>query len=606
MGKATVYCELCGTMILEEAFLAGRALRFQDKNYCESCKRRPDKVGTSAAAGQPSSLSRRGPDEVGTKADRQDPSSSSLPAAPAAQAGKPGSTSFLPRPERFEGPASSPSSSSLLRKTGSASESALRRGEFSAVRPGPSNGARKKTGLYWLYGIAACAAAAGIGLWIHSTVEENRKREEARQRVEEAKRTAISLLESESQTDPAMLLQEIDLWREKLRGTQWEEGITQLRRRTEKRLEEARLLKDWRDRLQKLKQGLERGDELSVLASALRSLKQEAAAAPASFHATLEETLFLAQERLLRRSLQEIEKYHATYPDHFDETLDRYASLRLKAEQLGARTAALARTIDQAISAVREKKEARAQEDFHQKLRPKAEDLVGRKLFELAVEECQQFLKTHPSTKILAEVTELRQQIEKEKAAYLASRPAQEPSGPQKDAAAAATDSATGMIDLFNGKDIDGWRFLSKTRGTTEIRDGVLRITNPKPLPAGADPFSAEHLSFLCVGETHWKDLILEFEYSIENGGMQINLRFGPENALAAPGVKIEPRVLEPGRWYKAKLEIAGQELIFSGDSMNTLRAPIPEGASPEGFIGMAVPAGGALLLRSVRVKVTR
>lgn len=170
-------------------------------------------------------------------------------------------------------------------------------------------------------------------------------------------------------------------------------------------------------------------------------------------------------------------------------------------------------------------------------------------------------------------------------------------------------------IDLFNGKNIDGWHFSGK-EGHWEVVDGIL--TNTKP---GAN----------LVSDRTFEDFKLEVEFKYpegSNSGIYLRGRyevqiedsplnrhpastfFGGVYGFLAPN---EMATLGPGKWQKMEITLVGREVsvVANGKSIIT-RQEIPGitgGAldSHEGEAGPVYIQGdhGAIEFRTIKITPT-
>ncbi len=142
--------------------------------------------------------------------------------------------------------------------------------------------------------------------------------------------------------------------------------------------------------------------------------------------------------------------------------------------------------------------------------------------------------------------------------------------------------------DLFNGKDLKGWR----VRGGWKVVDGVIT----------ADGSLSDKTSMLIKGGASWKDYKLTFEVKAVGGDLSAFVRVGTN---AGSGIKFNEKLFpNKNSWYKMELTARGDTITFhmplTGQKQDF------KARTQQGQIGFAVKKGSSCLLRNIRVTLLK
>jgi hypothetical protein len=173
--------------------------------------------------------------------------------------------------------------------------------------------------------------------------------------------------------------------------------------------------------------------------------------------------------------------------------------------------------------------------------------------------------------------------------------------------AVAAAEPKGKTVELFNGKDLTGWKAITCE---VEVRDGAIF------LKAGNGVLQADGEYGDFILELDWKALNKEpqmwdsgiyFRYtSIPPkrpwpAHYQVNLRKGQEGNLELPGAS-STGLTKPGEWNHFKLTVKGTTAALEINGKPAWKA---DGLKvPKGFLSLQseVPGGGQFLFRNIRL----
>lgn len=555
MGKATVYCETCGGVIPGDDFAKGRAVRYQEKDYCSKCKEEISHLlkpaeDADALARKTSRIRTFDPTISGNVRKSSDARSSSSVR------------------RTVQAPAVGATPARKTHHTGSGNghrehPSQLRTPIVHPPRP-PST--EKK-----MYLIAGAAVFLVVVILAVASISKKNEEESDLQKRAVRDKVAREAYENckryrdGAPHDVAALLNLIAESKAAVAGTDWEVHLAQLqkeaeetRRAQERREEIARQMDMLRARIgQEPRAATEIKEKLEALRGELPDDKE------------LQERISTYIEEARRAEFQcafdDVNTFVQTNPTEYKEALDRYDKLREELESYPRDYQ------DQMLPQIEERirwtKEARENDASNRWAiaRANAETARGRKDYSEAMREVRNFLANddYAMCKVMDEARAYLRELEQEEQAWKEQESRQPPPGPEP-GPGPGPEPLAGSVSLFDGVNRPG-KTLGSGKAAWEVVNGELRVKHQDPtLP----PQDKIEVSDIILFDAHQVEAcVLEFEAKVIKGGLGVFLGMRQEGSnmkWLSGNVVFDPT--GGADWHRFRIEYDGQRITCQRD----------------------------------------
>jgi hypothetical protein len=571
MGRATVYCENCGSMIPEEEFAKGKAVHFQDKDYCGKCKK---ELGFLLAAAPPKDdgVSKSG---VIRKAGQDARSASGVRRAVTASV----SSSRLPKIDATVGPERHTQHS---HHAGSVRKSKAPVALYAGI-----------AGVVLLVIIVIVAVSRGKnGGGGGGTGGDDKAK---------AAYDAIVQTINRSPNDFAAILSAIGKAQPEVSGTSYESRVKDLKKDYEDRKRVADSVAALKADLEKLAARIKGRDEpAKKLGTELTRIVEDSAKLQAfpRFEKELKDAWLKLTAYEVDSKIVEAEKFFKDNPRKwmqakeivtavYDYEAREYEPLKDFKDVPGAKpvwtynippevmtkAGGVKRTID-------DDWEKCAKTDF-EKLKADVDRLCGEKKFDEALRLCDAFPKEYSGTQWFAKAnTELKNRVEN-------ARRENATAGELRD-----------MIDPAKG--LGDWRMSQANAFRYE--NGEIR---------GANNGEAQISVF--KGEETWTDYVFEFEFKVVKDSIVFAIRISSEGNA---GFKLSPtnkfnqdEDIKLGEWYKIRLEVTGEVVKVTWPGRNwseVVMNDLAQKKALKGFVGFALEKGCEGAFRNPKIMLKK
>ncbi len=559
MGKATVYCETCGEVIPGDDFDKGRAVRYQEKDYCAKCKqeishllkptedadalaRKTSRIRTidpnSASGVRKSSAVRT---QSGVRRTVQAPAVSATPARGTPNLGS--GNGHRDHPSQLRTP----------------------------VAPSQSAPSGEKK-MYYIGGAAVLLVVIILAVASMSKKSEENTDTEKRAVREKVAKEAYENCLSYCTNAPHEYVGQLNLIAEArsvVAGTDWEVKLSVL----QKQAEETKRTKEKRDetvgKIDELRarigQEPKAANEIKGKLEALRSELPDDKDLQERISQYIEE----ARRAAFQSEFDEVKQYVQTNPMEYDAAIEKYGKLR---SDMDAFTEDFQQQmlplIDEASRFVKEARENDAASRWAT-VRGNAENARGRKDYFSAISEVKTFIDDdrYSNCKVIDDARNFLREIEQERQAY--EREQQKPpeihNPPPDPGPGPGPGPAAGTVTLFDGVNLPGSRLGASAEWKVEA--GEIRVAHKvATLPADDKIELSDILEFPnhpCDG------CVFEFDAKIQKGGIWFGVgvrREGSEFKYAAGAALNNPDVFKPDTWYHVKIDFDGRSCLLSID----------------------------------------
>ncbi|GEM_PF-6038552 len=560
MGKATVYCETCGEGIPEDDFDKGRAVRYQEKDYCAKCKqeishllkpaedadalaRKTSRIRTvdpNSASGVRKSSGVRS--QSGVRRTVQGPAVTATPAR-----GTPHVTSgngHREHPSQLRGPAAPP------RQTAS--------------------GEKK---MYLIAGAAVLLVVIILAVASMSKKSAENTDSEKRQVRDKIAKEAYENCKAYRDGAPHEFVGLLSLLAEAkaaVAGTDWDVPLAQLqkeaegtKRAKEKRDETATKVNDLRSRIG---QEPKAANEIKLKLEAIRGEVPDDKDLQEQISIAIEE----ARRALFQCEFDDANQYVQTNPKDYTGEIDKYNKLR---QDLEAFTTdyqqQMLPQIDERIRWVKEARETDATSQWTT-IHGNAEAYRQKREYFTAKSEVKNFIDNdqYSMCSVMNEARNFLREIEQEEQAWNEQQ-RREREKPPDPGPGPGPGPAAGAITLFDGVNRPGM-----TRGGTatwEVANGELRVKHNDPnLPAAGPQVSVTDILEFHMHQC--ESCVFELDAKIVKGGLGVFLGFrmqGSEVKVTSGNSISNPAIFTPDSWHHLRLDYDGSKVTLTIDGGN-------------------------------------
>lgn len=579
MGKATVYCEICGEVIPGDDFTKGRAVHHQEKDYCAKCKqeishllppaddpdglaRKTSRIRTvdpsaSTASGVRKSSGIRAPSGIRRTA-AQTPAVASTPARGAPNV-------------RGNGQREHPS-------------------QLHAPKAASSTSQEKK--LYLVGGGAVLLVIVVIAIVSWRSSEAEKALAAAQINREQAAKDAYMDCSHFAESSPGSfgpLLQKCADAKAAVQGTDWEVQLASLQHKTEvlkKKKEDREELVTKVDN-ERLRIGSE-PKAAREIKSNLETYAKEAGEDDKELQEKISKGIEEARRTAVRTDFEEVNQFVLQNPNDYEPALDKYHTVKEElAEFPQDFQEEMIQQIDQRVEWVKQGRETAAN-GMWQSVKGSAEQAREQHNFAEAKRQANNFLLNDQfkNCKAMDEARSYIREVEQEEQAYQKQQqPPPDPNPPGPGPGPAAGGKAT----LFDGSNPPN---VIKGTGSWEVSNGELVAVSSK---GGDPPKGNVNINDLIQFNGHSVErCTVEMEVKIVKGGFWVGIGLRPEpgsgKVIYTAGVVQnvgEGSALQPNTWYRMKLDYDGKNCMVIVEGVGTAQVEIKNPGSGCVAIGL-------------------
>jgi len=582
VGKATVYCEICGEGIPGDEFAKGRAVHHQDKDYCAKCKHEISHL--LPPADDPDGLARKT-----SRIRTVDPNASSA-------SGVRKSSGIRAQPGIRRTSGQSPAVAATPAHGTPTVRGNGQREHPSQFHGAPARSTSPEKKLYLIGGGALLLVIVVIaaGSWKNSAAEKDK--ETARADREKAAKEAYENCLSYKNAAPGSFEPLLALIGEKkaaVQGTDWEVQLADLQHKTE----EAKKKKETRDDLV-TKVDAERlriGSDPKAAREIKGNLEKyrEAAGDDKELQDKISKGIEEARRQAVQADFEEVNQFVLQNPNDYDGAVDKYHTVKEELAEFAQEfQESVMQQIDQRVEWVKQGRETAA-DGMWKSVMGGADQYRSQHNFAEAKRQAHNFLlnEQFKNCKAMEDAQQYLRDLDREEQAWQEEQkrqqqPPPDPNPPGPGPGPGPGPAAGAKVTLFDGTNRPGMTLGGTAKW--EVANGEIQARhNDANLPAESHQIQ---LTDVLEFHTHVVDkCVLEFEAKIVKGGFAAMLGFrteaGEPKWTAGP-VFQTPDNMKPDQWYKLRLEYDGRNVVYSIDGAGASAAQI---ANP----GKGAPALG-------------
>lgn len=563
MGKATVYCETCGEGIPEDDFNKGRAVRYQEKDYCAKCKQ---EISHLLKPTEDADALARKTSRIRTV----DPTSSSG----VRKSSGVRSQSGVRRTSQSPAIAATPARGTPHVSSGNGNREHPSQLRAPAAQPQTASGEKK---MYLIAGAAGLLVV--IILVVASMSKKSGENADVEKRAVRDKIAKEAYENCKAYRDGAPhdfvgLLNLLAEAKPQVSGTDWEVPLSQLQREAEA----TKVAKDKRDQAAaKIDELRSRIGQEPKAAGDIKA-KLEALRSEVPDDKELQERISTAIEEARRATFQcefdDVNTYVQTNPTDYEAQIDKYNKLRQDVEAFPEDyQQQMLPQIDERLRWVKEARENDATSRWTT-IRGNAEAFRGKRDYFSAKSEVKNFTENdrYSMCNVINEARTYLRELEQEEQAWNEEQKREREKPPDPGPGPGpGPGPAAGAIALFDGVNIPGLMRGTKT-ALWEVVNGELHGKHNDPNP----PPASEKINVSDIIDFHLhpcEKCVLEMDVKVAKGGFGVFLGFrvqGSDVQVTSGNIISNPALFTPDSWHHFKLDYDGSAVILTIDGGST------------------------------------
>jgi uncharacterized membrane-anchored protein YhcB (DUF1043 family) len=158
--------------------------------------------------------------------------------------------------------------------------------------------------------------------------------------------------------------------------------------------------------------------------------------------------------------------------------------------------------------------------------------------------------------------------------------------------------------DLLSSEEGANWLAPAMAGFEHRLENGVLHLIGPAPEALGQ--------GIISIGDKeNWRDVVLDFEFTIDKGSFRLYFRLGPSTADATQAIDYttDPEKAEArnaGESYHSTASYVGSRFLLEEDGQVTIDSKVGWTNRRKGAIGITIPKGAEVRFTKMRIKALR